>query len=209
MSCCEKQEIAVILGEDGRTVPLSRGGRVTVFGRDVGQWTKKREMDFVVDPDKGLATMRETFADLIRFLDKCHIFVASSATGALFFELEKAKFSVWEIQGEPSSFLEQVWTDDDADHDEGPQTFEVPVPVQRAPGDYYISIKEIQGKRPDLSSKRLLQSFIRKGDFQTLEIICDHVPPWIELESNTVGFRMESEKEDGGRVLLKLVKVSP
>ena len=83
----------------------------------------------------------------------------------------------------------------------------VPVPLEDTPGNFFISIKETQGKRPELSSKQILQSFIRKGSFASLEIVCDHVPPWIEMESRTVGFKIETERQGPNEVHLKLIKI--
>jgi Fe-only nitrogenase accessory protein AnfO len=201
-------EVAVIV-EDGETVPLNTPGTVIVFKREKGVWEKDREMVFAVDPTKGLGDMRGKVAELLRFMDNCRIFVARSASGALFYELEKAKFNVWEIPGAPDAFLEQVWSEDEKDRAEpsSPSLAAIPVPIENTHGNYFISIKETQGKRPELSSKQILQSFIRKGMFATLEIVCDHVPPWIEIESRTVGFKMETRRLGPSEVYLKLTKI--
>lgn len=208
---CESQvhEVAVII-EDGVTVPLNKPGTVVVFSRNKGSWTKDREMHFEVDPAKGLGEMRVKVGELLKFVEPCKIFVARSASGALFYELEKARFNVWEIPGTPGTFLEQVWSEDEKDRIESaaPEVDTViPVQMEKAPGSYFISIKETQGKRPELSSKQILQSFIRKGKFATLEIVCDHVPPWIDMESRTVGFRVETERTAPNEVHLRLTKI--
>lgn len=207
---CEStvHEVAAII-QDGVTVPLNKPGTVVVFRREKGSWVKDREMSFQVDPAKGLGEMRGRVGELLRFMEPCKIFVARSASGALFYELEKAQFNVWEIPGTPDAFLEQVWSEDEKDRSDAaaPQVAEIPIPLENTPGNFFISIKETQGKRPELSSKQILQSFIRKGRFATLEIICDHVPPWIEMESRTVGFKIETTRLGPNEVHLKLVKM--
>jgi Fe-only nitrogenase accessory protein AnfO len=207
---CENiaHEVAAIV-EDGVTVPLNTPGTVIVFRREKGSWMKDREMAFMIDPTKGLREMRGRVAELLRFLDQCKIFVARSASGALFYELEKAKFNVWEIAGAPDTFLEQVWSEDEKDRNEASALTmsTIPVPLESTPGNFFISIKETQGKRPELSSKQVLQPFIRRGKFSTLEIVCDHVPPWIEMESSTVGFKIETERLGSNEVYLKLIKI--
>jgi len=46
---------------------------------------------------------------------------------------------------------------------------------------------------PGITSKQILQGFIREGNFHSLEIICDHIPPWLEMESEQKGFLIKSE----------------
>jgi Fe-only nitrogenase accessory protein AnfO len=208
---CENavNEVAAIL-EDGATIPLNRPGTVVVFRREKGAWVKDREIPFQVDPAKGLGDMRGKVRELLSFLGPCRTFVARSASGALFYELEKAQFNLWEIAGSPDSFLEQVWSEDGKDHSEMTvqATVPMPVPLESTPGNFFISIKETQGKRPELSSKQILQSFIGKGRFSTLEIVCDHVPPWIEMESRRVGFKMETERAGPNEVHLRLIRIT-
>ncbi len=68
----------------------------------------------------------------------------------------------------------------------------IPAPVEIAFGRFTISIKEIQGNHPEVSSRMVLQEFIRTGAFIELEIVCDHVPPWIEVEAERLGIAIET-----------------
>jgi Fe-only nitrogenase accessory protein AnfO len=204
------REIACLIGTDGSTVPLSKPGSVAVYRRDRGAWLKDREMPFTLDPARGLAEMRSSSAELLRFMGPCRIFVSRSASGALFFELEKAKVNVYEVAGTPAEFLEQVWSEDEQEDEAEtvPPVAPMPVPLEQSPGNYYISIKEVQRCRPDLSSKKVLQAFIRRGGFATIEIDCDHVPPWIEMEKERAGFTMDAEQIERGLVRVRLVKTA-
>jgi hypothetical protein len=201
-------EIAVLLGSDGRTIPLSEPGTFVVYLRIRNEWVKERELAFALDPLQGLQGLRKSVAALNGFLGNCKTVVATSASGALFFELEKARCSVWEISGIPDTFLNQVWRDEkEARADEPlPAGPGIPAPLELSPGTYYISIREIQGKRPEVSSKQILQEFVRKGEFSELEIICDHVPPWIEIEAEQRGFKIVNERTAQNEVRVFLRK---
>jgi Fe-only nitrogenase accessory protein AnfO len=183
------QEIAAILGPDGASIPLSEPGTVIVYRRVRGTWERDREMAFAIEPARGLRDLRNKVEDLKGLLRNCRVFVAKSASGALFFELEKAKISVWESAGTPAGFLESVWRDEK--HGQAAECLlpdaGIPAPIETSPGRFTISIKEIQGKRPEVSSKQILQDFVRRGDFATLEILCDHLPPWIEVDAERCG----------------------
>jgi len=190
-------EIAVITGIDGRTVPLSEPGTVIVYRRVNGTWLAERRLPFSLESDGGLAGLRRRMGELIAFLGTCRTFVARSASGASFFELEKAECQVFEIAGCPSEFLGTVWLEAKEEQEAKsplPADADIPAPLEIAPGRYYISICEIQGKRPEVSSKQVLRTFVQQGAFSELEIACDHVPPWIEVDAERLGFEISSER---------------
>jgi Fe-only nitrogenase accessory protein AnfO len=188
-------EIAVMTGCDGRTVPLNEPGTVVVYRRNRGAWQKDRTLLFALDEEQGLPGLRRTMAELVAFLGDCRTFVAASASGAAFFELEKARCPVFEIRGAPEDFLDSVWREAKAEADVPPPPTagaDIPAPVETEPGKFTISIKDIQRKRPEVSSKQVLQQFIRHGSFSELVITCDHLPPWIEIEAERLGIMVET-----------------
>ena len=190
-------EIAVITGSDGQTVPLSEPGTVVVYRRERGTWVVERRLVFALDTDGGLAGLRRRMGELIAFLGACRTFVARSASGAFFFELEKAECQVFECSGSPAEFLDVVWMEAKEALEEKsplPAGADIPAPLEIAPGKYYISIRDIQGKRPEVSSKQVLRSFVHAGAFSELEIICDHMPPWIEIDAERLGYVLSSER---------------
>jgi Fe-only nitrogenase accessory protein AnfO len=189
-------EIAVMAGSDGRTVPLNEPGTVVVYQRNRGAWQEVRTLPFALNEEQGLAGLRRTMAELIAFLGECRTVVAASASGAAFFELEKARCRVFEIGGAPEDFLDSVWREAKAEEEAAAPPasgVNIPAPVETMPGKFTISIRDIQGKRPEVSSKQVLQQFIRRGGFTELAITCDHLPPWIEVEAERLGILVETE----------------
>jgi Fe-only nitrogenase accessory protein AnfO len=190
-------EIAVMTGSDGRTVPLSEPGTVVVYQRVRGTWLAERRFPFAIEPDGSLAGLRARTGELVAFLGGCRTVVAQSAGGALFFGLEMAGCSVYGIAGSPAEFLDSVWQDVKEEQEAKtplPAGADIPAPLEIAPGKYYLSIREIQGKRPEVSSKQVLRSFVQRGAFRELEIVCDHVPPWIEVDAEQLGYEISSRK---------------
>jgi Fe-only nitrogenase accessory protein AnfO len=190
-------EIAVIAGSDGRTVPLSEPGTVVVYRRERGIWLAERRLPFALEADAGLTGLRTRTGELLAFLGTCRTLVARSAGGALFFGLEKAGCMVFECPGSPSEFLDTVWQEaheEQVERSPLPAGADIPAPLEIAPGKYYLSIREIQGKRPEVSSKQVLRPFLQQGAFSELEIVCDHVPPWIEADAERLGYELTSER---------------
>lgn len=189
-------EIGTIIGSDGRSSSLTTSGTIVVYRRYQGVWNREREMPFLTFETDTLAGLRDKMKEVLSFLGDCRIFAADNATGALYFELMKAGCSIFEVSGTPEEFLEDILAEEEKEQaaQDATRAHPVPGPYERAPGAYVISIKDIQGKIPGITSKQILLDFLKAGRFSSLEITCDHIPPWIEMESEQKGFRIESER---------------
>lgn len=204
------REIAVFLGAEGSSTSLSEPGKVVVYRRAQGSWETDREKEFSISQAKGLRELRLGMSEMVQFLGECRIFVARSATGVPYFELEKAGCSIWEVPGEPEKFLDQVLEDEEQERSAGQSEapLAIPVPEEIAPGNFYISIKEIQEKNAEVTSKQVLQQYVRSGRFHTLVISCCHVPPWIEVEAVRGGYAIETEQLGKNEFKVKIIKNS-
>ncbi|MCD1294291.1 nitrogenase [Methanocella sp. CWC-04] len=203
------KEIAVFLGDDGSSTLLDEPGNIVVFRRAQGSWEIDREKGFSMGRVKGIRELRLNMGEMLQFLDGCRIFVAKSAAGVPFFELEKAGCSVWEFDGKPSEFLEHVWQQEEKERamEKDQAAPCLPAPEEITPGNFYISIKGIQGNA-DVTSKQVLQKFIRKGGFRSLVIICSHVPPWIEVEAVSSGLVFETGQSGKNEFRVRIVKMA-
>lgn len=202
------KEIAVFVGPDGSSALLEKQGKVVVFRLAQGAWEIDREMDVSMGEVKGMRELRQHMAGIVRFLGECRVFVARSATGIPYFELEKAGCSIWEYTGRPADFLGQVWEQEVADRaaEDKQAATEIPAPEERSPGNYFISVKEIQSRNADVSSKQVLREFIRRGGFRSLLIVCGHIPPWVEAEAMRGRLRFEAEQVDRNEYTVKISK---
>jgi len=184
-------EVAVCINDNGVTSSLYDANAIVIYQKTQGSWKVSREQKFSLDKQAGLAGLRRQMAEIILFLDQCRIFVGCSVVGVPYFELEKMQCSIWEFEGVPLSFLDYVLKQEEDKVQEGQlPTNTIPVPVEREKGDYYISIKEVQENASGITSKQVLLPFLRQGKFYRLEVLCNHIPPWLEAEltgGNLVG----------------------
>ncbi|CAJ36858.1 Fe-only nitrogenase accessory AnfO family protein [Methanocella arvoryzae] len=201
------REIAVFQNAEGVSASLGERGKVAVYRRAGGSWDVGREKEFSIGTVKGIRELRLGMSDMLQFLAGCKIFVARSAAGVPYFELEKAGCSVWEIAGRPEEFLDQVWENEESERSTPPEaTFAIPVPAEISPGNYYISIKEIQEKNADISSKQVLQQFVRHGCYSSLVVVCSHVPPWMEAETTANGLTFETERLGRSEFMVRIAR---
>jgi len=203
-----EREIAVFCGAGGETVPLGDPGKLTVFRRCQGTWLIAREMEFFLAAPQGLQDLRRKMGEMLVFLGECKIFVASEVSGVPYFELEKAGFTVWEYPGDPSECLELICAQEEEKVALTPQLEQQEVlgPSEQTEGYFSISLHEIQSQNAGVSSKQALLPFIRKGEFQVLEIHCGHIPCWLQQELLVGGFTAETEEIGSNDIVVTIRK---
>ncbi|MFZ5648635.1 MAG: Fe-only nitrogenase accessory AnfO family protein [Bacillota bacterium] len=175
-------EIAVHVGESGETASLQQKGKIRVYRKCRGKWDVSREKDFYMEKDLGIKDLRGKVGEIPEFLSECKVLVALNVVGIPYFELEKYGVSIWEFEGSPHQFLDYILEKEEEDRQSRERTNVNPFPVEISSGCYSVSIKEIQEKNTGFTSKQALLPFLRKGGFFSLEVICNHIPPWLETE---------------------------
>ena len=195
------KEIAVLTDAEGKLAVWTEGGRLTVFRRENGGWREIASRQVSLDPGGGLGELRRQMMDMIAWLGECAVVLAAVVTGLPYFELEKAGVSIWELPGQfEKGMLETVLQEEALAERERRRALPVavPVPEHLGNGRYRISIKEVQENGGGLTSKQVLQGFLQKGCFEEVEILCAHVPPWLESELVCGVLAGEREKLPGG-----------
>lgn len=185
-------EIAAFIGENGKTTTLNEHGKIMVFLRNRGKWIVSREQLFNFNTIEGMWDLRNKVEEMIDFLKECRVFVARSITGMPYYLLEKAKFSIWECEGIPQDFLDYILEKEGRYSKKTTKKKELTMMpfTELTSGHFFISLKNIQRKHSGLTSKQLLQPFLRTNDFTFLEIICSHTPLWLEGEIMAGGMQM-------------------
>lgn len=201
------KEIAVFVGENGVTAELQQPGKIIVYLKKQNQWQKLREQEFTLGQARGARELRAGIVEIVDFINDCKIFVGQSITGLPYFELEKAGCSVWEFAGEPLDFLDYVLEkEEEAVEDTDSKSIAMPIPEDLGNGHYRISIKEIQEKDTGITSKQALQPILRQGNFDQLEIICSHIPPWLEADIMNGNLQGVSETVASGETRVVISK---
>ncbi|GBF35166.1 AnfO protein, required for Mo- and V-independent nitrogenase [Desulfocucumis palustris] len=201
------KEIAVHVGRNGETATLYEQGKIVIYQRKQGSWNVHREKDYSFKREQGLPGMRKQMGEVVDFIGGCKIFVAGAISGIPYYELEKAGCSIWEFSGEPDDLLEYVWEkEEQAALEKAVRLVAVPGPVDMGNGCYSISIKEIQEAGTGITTKQVLLPFLRQGDFYRLEVLCNHIPPWLKMEIMGSGLTCEVEKVATGEVRLVIGK---
>jgi len=178
------REIAIFSDENRETASVYDPGTITVYQKAQGSWEISRQQAFCLDKGLGIKGLRKSMLEALKFLADCKIFIGRSVVGIPYFEFEKAGCSVWEFEGNSQELLDYVWEQEfeTQKRENNPSTPVIPLPIETSPGFYRISLKEIQKANTEITSKQALLPFLRKAAFDNLEVLCTHVPPWLEAE---------------------------
>ncbi|MEN6349491.1 MAG: Fe-only nitrogenase accessory AnfO family protein [Syntrophomonas sp.] len=202
------EEIAVLLDSKGETAALHEAERIVVYQKKCRQWKAARSTDFCLPQDLNMLRMRCQIRDLISFLGGCKTFAASSVGGVAFFELEKAGIKAWEVSGQPSCFLHLIQDEDENENEtktrgEGEEV-KIPEVEEIIPGHLRISLLGVQKAANGPTSKQIIQPILNQGRFRTLEVLCDHTPPWLEIKLLTSEINGFIEKNSPGEIKITI-----
>lgn len=141
--------------------------------------------------------LREMVGALTAHYEDCRVIVSKKVTGIAYQTLNKAGFEIFEADAVTEGLLDDVIADilsAQAAVDTPPQE---PYSPQND-GNYYFDLVRLQKAYPEISSKRALMSFMQNAVFLSLELICDHLPPWMEDVMMTKGMHFRVDKTQEG-----------
>ncbi|WP_346354113.1 Fe-only nitrogenase accessory AnfO family protein [Azotosporobacter soli] len=201
-------EVGVFINKAGLSATLYEPGRLAVYAKQNGNWRIVRQIPFGLDTLQGIKQMRWAMAEAVGFLADCKVVVGEKINGMPYFELEKAGCNIWEFSGSPMEFLPYVAAEEEQARRQETikSAVEIPAPKEIADGCFSVSIKEIQALNSGITSKQILQPFLRKGSFQQLEVVCSHVPPWLEEEMLSGKLSGELKKSGNSEMTLQIRK---
>lgn len=196
-----KQIITVLDGE-GRLTAFTQAQRLVLWRKTEAQWRPDSGCDVPERPGSAEA-VKNIIDDLAEKFAECHIIVAQKVSGLAYQLLNKKGYAIFEadeISGELLDGIMQDILQARAVPDLPPRE---PVSPQND-GNFYFDLVRLQKAFPEVSSKMALQNFIRNVNFMSLELICDHLPPWMEQAMADHGLEYRPRRDEDGvnRILI-------
>lgn len=195
--------VAVFLDEEGNTSSLDKNGTINLYVKEGEYWALENSYPFTLEDGLSLIGLRRSLLNIISKLGDCKILVAESISGQLFSVLESVSFSTYEVSGRPEQFLDSVLHQEELYIQkqllEATQAQDEFFPDKIDDyGNYSIDLKTILDTNATATSKQILMPFIKAGDFNQLDVICDHVPKWFERELPSMGYSFHVAKRKDG-----------
>ncbi|HWR28767.1 MAG TPA: Fe-only nitrogenase accessory AnfO family protein [Negativicutes bacterium] len=205
------KEIGAFVNESGVTTLLLQPCFLQVYRKQQGHWRKERKMAVNLGEARGLAEMRSRMRDVIEFLASCDTVMAEAFQGVALHELEKADVGMWEVAGSPEPSLDSILAEEEAAALMQESSVKTPVPVLESRGDgrFFISIVDVQKSGGGLTSKQVLLPIIRRGAVKEIEILCAHVPPWLEAEAIRRDWSYKTTKTQEQQICITITMTGP
>ncbi len=195
-------KIAVFVDTEGKTASLYQPGTIRVYESSPSGWQPVREIPFGLREEMGLAEIRTHILAMLAGLDGCRHFVARAINGAMLSYFDGMGIVMWKLAGDPVGFLAQIEhiALDQARQEQAAQVAPAAfIKAGDAAGEYRLNLIDALKSDSALTSKQVIQPFLRRLDFTRLEIVCDHLPKWFDRELPALDLNLASEKTPDGR----------
>lgn len=227
-------KIATYVDEEGTLSSLYAKGHVLVYDNAVGAWKAGQDIPFEIVPEMTLGTVKSALGDLAAQLGDCRVLLSGERRGLVYSLLqEEMGFHIWTSQGPALERLDVI-SSQEADRIAQEEQAAVKTASETscalgccgkqggpgrsactpttAPslerigsGHYRIDLARVLESDPNLNSRQVLIPVMEETVFETLEILCDHVPRWFSRALDEMNMRAEF---DGTAQGLKVL-VSP
>ena len=196
-------KIAVFIDDQGNTTSLYQPGRIWLYESSPSGWRVVREITFGLNVQMGLTEIRTLTLAMLADLDGCRHFVARSINGALLSYFDGMGVVMWKLDGEPLGFLPQIQhiVEEKAQQEQTQSTPALFIKPGKTAGDYQLDLIDALRSDKALTSKQVLQPFLRQGEFKRIEVICDHLPKWFSRELPALSLTLAVENKPDGRCL--------
>lgn len=182
-------EIGVFLNEENNISSFEDAKYIKIFEQE-GAWKIKKEILINRTSDeKGLNGIREAYKKLVKQMGECKIIVVTKAFGIPYSVFYMEDFSVWELEGNPIEYLDEIIKKENDQEEEDSKEAEVGKKLTE--GYYLIDLQELELINPELSSKKAIIPYLQKEEVERIEVRCCHVPPWLVNKKDNGEIKLE------------------
>jgi len=200
------EKIAVTFRGKNDFVSLAQADTLMVFEKRKNTWTPRKEIPYQINLSTNLQEIRNQVRNLITKLDDCKIIVSQSITGLVYNVFDRMGFYIFEVPAFQTTILDEILTDINNNMESIERNEAIPTtPIETVDGIYFLDLIQLQTNRPDISSKKALQPFLHNTPFIKLDMLCSHLPPWLENTEYKNDFDIVSKKS-GSAVLVTITK---
>jgi Fe-only nitrogenase accessory protein AnfO len=197
------EQIMVTQNQNGQLAALDQTQLFALYQNSHEGW---RQCDVYAWPQmRSAVSIRDAINDLANRFNNCRIVVSQKISGIAFQTLDKLGFDIIESQTVSDAFFEDVIKEMSMPHDDEQDIPREPVSPQDD-GHYFFDLIKLQKAYPDISSKKALKDFMEQKTFMSLELVCSHLPPWMEAVMSQRGLGYSVQPKDASACKVLIVK---
>ena len=175
-------DIAVLVDKEGRTTGFEKDGLVQIYTKKDDIWSVKKEMEHQSENLRDAEAFRKSLKSIGLWMQDCKIMVVKRIRGVQYLAFEELQISMLQIAGYPQDFLNDIRECEHHERVEQEISLEHVAIFEQNPGYFYSDLRDVMNGKTSYNSKQILLPFLKKGAFEGLELLCDHVPKWFDKE---------------------------
>ena len=201
------EKISFFLDEKYEICSFQDSVKVVIYEKQE-TWKKGEEFEINIGQLNSMNLLRKYFSNIVENLNDCKIVVVKKAQGIPYGIFYESDYSIWELEGRPEDFLDLIIECEKKHIEKMKEEEQECVAKKLYEGYYLIDLNELQFTKPELTSKKDIIPFLDKFEFDTLEVICCHIPPWlIEKEKKKeISIEASKLKKNEYKLLIRQIK---
>ena len=191
-------KIAVFTDKASGLCDFFSANRFIIYEKQTDKWTITGEADFErIIPSSPMRTRKMT-EELLPLIDGCHIIAGGTLVGIPYSVFDMSGKHIFQINVINDTIFDEIVNDiknADAQRNLKERIIKEARPVETAtPGVYSLDLIALQIECPEVTSKKAMADFLENTPFLELQLICKHIPPWIE---NSGKYNIQAQNKDG------------
>jgi TusA-related sulfurtransferase len=202
-------KIAVFTNKDSQICDFFDAECFLIFerGETEAKWKTISKSDFKkIIPSNPALTRKNTEA-LLPLIDGCDILAGGTLVGIPFSVFDRSRFHIFEIGAINDEIFDGIieeLRDADAAAAAKEKIIREAKPVETStPGVYFLDLIALQKECPEVTSKKAMMDFLKDTPFLELQLVCKHIPPWIE---NNGAYNVQVTSDKDGTVQATITK---
>ncbi len=205
-------KISVVESNDQKTSSIFEPGFIVTYEENDEGWKILNRFENKVCNAKSIAAVRMAVADTIKQFEDVKIVVASEIPGIAFGIFEAASFEIFLVEKNRFDALDSVkkeMLEIIEEQQEKPNKFDIKQFLEPGmnKGDFCLNMEKILSKNPQLTSKKILLPYLKNEEFNSLNVICSHIPKWFTKDLRVLGFEYETVNSLPNEKTVKIVHV--
>jgi len=181
------EKIAVI-SKDQELVPFLYCNLVEIFEKEGEQWRAVRTAPFSPITGNTIEKLRKETEAIMTLAEDAKAVLCRELSGIPFSVFNQKGYCIFCSEKADQDTLDGMIKDIEESDEKRRRKEEMiqnagPVETQ-TPGIYFLDLVQLQTECPEVSSKKALLPFLSNTPFLELQIVCAHIPPWLETDDS-------------------------
>lgn len=199
-------KIAVVADPAGQIGSIGEESFFDLYAKgEDREWRLLERVRISVKDWSDMERVRSTVRRAASELSDCRILLGKKVSGVAYHILDRLGFYIFEADTFYPKMFDEITAEVEQIQKEAKGGGAVPLSPYSPKDDgiYYLDLVALQEKHPEISSKKALSQFLNNEVFLRLELICRHLPPWVEgvVERRRLKCTIEKQGEDICRVV--------